>query len=109
MTPEADARIDALCRSDRLYAGLFVLVLWVVIGFVLYAMWGLIGDAGVRGVLVVAAALLLLFNTASISAMVRHAREDKAFIYGLDLKHLDALAASRAASEHAMRAATNRS
>jgi hypothetical protein len=34
---------------------------------------------------------VLLFNTAAIAAMVKHYREDKAFIYGLDLKNLDAM------------------
>jgi len=32
---------------------------------------------------------VLLFNTASIVAMLRHYTSDKHFIYGLDLKHLD--------------------
>jgi hypothetical protein len=31
----------------------------------------------------------LIFNTASIAAMVKHYEEDKEFIYGLDIKHLD--------------------
>jgi hypothetical protein len=33
--------------------------------------------------------MLLLFNTASVFAMTKHFKEDKEFIYGLDIKHLD--------------------
>ena len=105
MRPELGVRIEAMYRSDRLYAWLFVIALWVVVGFVLMAMWGLIEDPVVRAVLVVAAALVLLFNTASIAAMVRHYREDKAFIYGLDIKHLDALDARRRGAGAPLRAA----
>lgn len=105
MRPELGVRIEAMYRSDRLYAWLFVIALWVVVGFVLVAMWGLIEDPAVRAVLVVAAALVLLFNTASIAAMVRHYREDKAFIYGLDIKHLDALDARRRGAAAPLRAA----
>ncbi len=34
---------------------------------------------------------MLLFNTASIWAMISHYSEDKEFIYTLDIKHLDAM------------------
>ena len=39
--------------------------------------------------LLIGGAAVLLFNTASIGAMVQHYQEDKDFIYGLDIKHLD--------------------
>jgi len=42
-----------------------------------------------RIVLLIGGAAVLLFNTASIGALVRHYKEDKQFIYGLDIKHLD--------------------
>jgi hypothetical protein len=38
----------------------------------------------------VAAAAVLIFNTAAILAMVRIYRVDKDFIYGLDIRHSDA-------------------
>jgi len=34
-------------------------------------------------------AIVLLFNTAAILAMLRHYREDRDFMYGLDIKFLD--------------------
>jgi hypothetical protein len=36
---------------------------------------------------VLAAAAVLIFNTASISAMVKHYAEDKHFIYAIDIKN----------------------
>jgi hypothetical protein len=108
MTSDLGTRIEAMYRSDRLYAVLFVVVLWLVLGFVLYAMWGLLEEPGARGVLLGAAALVLVFNTASITAMIRHNHEDKAFIYGLDLKHQDALAARRDVAATSLRAAAHR-
>jgi hypothetical protein len=54
-------------------------------------------DPGIRLVLYIASATLILFNTASVFAMTRHFKEDKEFIYGLDIKHLDL---NRAAKNH---------
>ena len=52
--------------------------------------WGYIPDGDVKIVVLVAAAAVLVFNTAAIVAMVSHYREDKEFIYGLDIRHSDA-------------------
>jgi hypothetical protein len=67
----------------------FVIALWVVILFVLFMSWPHIPDATVRIVAAVAAAAVLIFNTASIWAMVSNYAADKHFIYTLDLKMLD--------------------
>lgn len=83
-------RIDAMYARDRLGAWTFVAVLWVVILFVLFMVWQAVPDPMIRLVLSVASGAVLLFNTASIGAMVKHYSEDKEFIYGLDIKHLDA-------------------
>jgi hypothetical protein len=84
-----ESRIDAMHGRDRVGALAFVIVLWVVILFTLISIWPDITNAGIRTILVISAALVLLFNTASIVAMLRHYASDKHFIYGLDLKHLD--------------------
>ena len=39
--------------------------------------------------MLIAAAAVLLFNTAAIAAMISHYRSDKDFIYGLDIKNAD--------------------
>ena len=84
-----DARIDRMHQRDRKGALAFVIGLWITILFALFTMWPLIGDGGIRMVLAISAALVLAFNTAAIVAMLRHYHDDKAFIYGLDIKHLD--------------------
>ena len=88
-------RIEAMYQGDRRGAWLFVAALWVVILFVLLMSWPHIPDQGVRVVVVIAAAAVLIFNTASVAAMLRHYAEDKEFIYGLDIQHLDAMRKER--------------
>jgi hypothetical protein len=83
------SRIDRMHSRDRMGAIAFVVGLWVTILFALFTMWPLIGDGGIRLVLIVAAVLVLALNTAAIVAMLRHYADDKAFIYGLDIMHLD--------------------
>jgi hypothetical protein len=88
--PDLNQRIEAMYRADVRAAWTFVAVLWIVVLFVLTMSWPHIPDGGVHIVVLIAAAAVLIFNTASIGAMVKHYAEDKEFIYGLDLKHLDA-------------------
>lgn len=89
------ARIDAMFARDRLWAFGFVVALWVVIAFVLLAVNAHIPDNGIRIVCWIAAIVLVLFNTASIIAMVRHYAHDKPHIYGIDIQHLDDARAAR--------------
>lgn len=86
-----DERIEKVYRGDVLGAWAFVLALWLSLGFVAWATWDLAPNENVRLLLLAAGALVLLFNTAAIGAMLKHYKEDKAFIYGLDLKNLDAM------------------
>ena len=92
---DLDQRIEAMYQRDKLGAWFFVVVLWMAILFVLFMSWPYIPDAGIKLVVVVAAALVLIFNTASIAAMVKNYEADKHFIYGLDIKHLDAAKENR--------------
>ena len=69
--------------------GAAVAVALIVILFVLFMSWPHIPDSGVRIVSLLAAAAVLIFNTASIAAMVKNYAADKDFIYGLDIKTLD--------------------
>jgi hypothetical protein len=90
MANDLKSRIDAMYSKDRMWAYAFVAALWVVVLFVLLAVHSHIPDSGIEVVCWIAAALLLLFNTASIVAMVRHYGHDKEHIYAIDIKHLDA-------------------
>jgi hypothetical protein len=86
---DLNQRIEAMYQGDKRGAWLLVALLWIVILFVLFMSWPFIPDNGVRIVVLIAAAAVLIFNTASIAAMVKNYEEDKAFIYGLDIKNLD--------------------
>ena len=82
-------RIESLYQSDVRGAVLLVVLLWATILFVLIMAWPYIPDSGIKAVVLIAAAAVLLFNTAAIAAMISHYRSDKDFIYGLDIKNAD--------------------
>ena len=48
-----------------------------------------------RALLLTGGAIVLIFNTAAIVAMLRHYREDRDFMYGLDIKFLDEARAAK--------------
>lgn len=89
MNTDVRARIDAMCSRDKAMAWVFIVLLWVSIAFVYFAIIGFVEDGAMRVVLSIGALLLLIFNTASMLAMIRHYAQDKDHIYGLDIKHLD--------------------
>jgi len=90
MADDLQSRIDAMYARDKYFAWGFVIALWITVLFVLLAVQSYIADTGVTVVCWIAAFVLLLFNTTSIGAMVRHYGHDKSHIYAIDIKHLDA-------------------
>jgi len=90
MTAALAVRIETMFSRDRIWAFAFVVALWLVVGFVLLAVNPYIAEGGIRVVCWIAAIILVVFNTASITAMVRHYSHDKDYIYGMDIRHLDA-------------------
>ena len=86
---DLNQRIEAMYRSDVRGAWSFVAALWIAVLFVLFMSWPHIPDSAVRIVVLLAAVAVLIFNTASIAAMVKNYAADKDFIYGLDIKMLD--------------------
>lgn len=87
--PDMTQRIEAMHRRDVTIAWAFIIGLWFSIAFVAIATWSLAPSGGARVLLIGAGAVVLVFNTAAIAAMLRHYREDRDFIYGLDIKFLD--------------------
>jgi hypothetical protein len=85
-----ERRIGAMHRRDVWIAWVFVLGLWFALFFVAVATWDFAPNGLARLMLLGAGAVILVFNTAAILAMLRHYREDRDFMYGLDLKFLDA-------------------
>ncbi len=84
-----DPRIDAMYGRDRLAASIALLILWLTIVFVFYKIGPATQSSGVMAILLISGGLVLLFNTASIIAMLTHYKDDKQHIYGLDLHYLD--------------------
>ena len=94
---DLNQRIEAMYQSDRRGAYLLVALLWIVVLFVVAMSWPYIPDGGVRIVSLIGAAAVLIFNTAAVMAMLSHYAEDKAYIYGMDIKLLDAAQKSKGA------------
>jgi hypothetical protein len=92
---DLDQRIEAMFQRDRLGACLLVITLWLATLSVLFLAWPYVPDDRVRVVLAIGAAAVLVFNTSSIAAMLIHYKTDKDFIYGLDIRTLDALKARK--------------
>lgn len=88
-------RIARLYRRDCVVASLALLALWLAIAFILAEVWSMARDGSVRSALVGGAAVLLLLNTASIIALIRHYTADKIHLYGLDIFYIDAMRAEK--------------
>ncbi len=83
-------RIETMHKRDVTVAWAFVIGLWFAVIFVAIATWSLAPDGSARIVLLIGGGIILLLNTAAIMAMLKHYREDRDFMYGLDIKFLDA-------------------
>jgi len=90
MKQDLKSRIQRMFMQDCVMAWFDVLLLWAVAAFVLFDTLAFVQDGNIRMALYISCAVLVLFNTASVAAMTTHYAEDKDFIYGLDIKHLDA-------------------
>ena len=89
MSEDLSRRIEAMFNRDRLWAWAFVIGLWITYIFVFVAVGWVNSDGGIWLALLVGGGLVLLYNTASIAAMINHYREDKENIYSIDIRHLD--------------------
>lgn len=95
---DMQSRIESMHRRDVMGATAFVIALWLAILFVAVATWSLAPSAAARTVLLIAGAVILILNTAAIRAMLRHYREDRDFMYGLDIRFLDEARAAKRGS-----------
>lgn len=86
---DLNQRIGAMHGRDVKIAWAFVIGLWLSMIFVAWATWSLAPSGGARVLLMIGGAVILIYNTAAIVAMLKHYREDRDFIYGLDIKFQD--------------------
>jgi hypothetical protein len=92
-------QMQSMFARDRLMALGFIVAVLIIVPFVLIAVWDHVPTGGIRVVLVVAAAVILTYNVASIAALISGFRRDRDFVYRRDVAHLrerDALRAARA-------------
>ena len=94
---DLNARIAVMHKRDVLVAWAFVIGLLFANIFVAMATWSLAPSGPARVMLLIGGAVILILNTAAIMAMLRHYREDRDFMYGLDIKFLDAARAQKGA------------
>lgn len=95
MAASDDARIRRMYRGDCAWALVALIVLWITILFVFIQVAKGSSDEKVTLALAIGAGTVLLFNTASIIALLRHYTADKVHLYGLDLFYLDEMRAAR--------------
>lgn len=95
MEQDLQSRIHKMYLQDCVMAWVDVVLLWFSVLFVLYFILDIVQDPSIRLVMYISSFALLVFNTASVSAMTKHLNEDKQFIYGLDIQHLDANSAAK--------------
>ena len=89
MKQDLQSRIHRMFIQDCIMAWVDVLLLWAAVLFVLYFILQIVEDPSIRLVMYISSFALILFNTASVSAMNKHLVDDKKFIYELDIKNLD--------------------
>lgn len=95
MSNDIKKRMNDMYQRDCWLAWFDVALLWVTVLFVLFAILNIVQDQNIRLALYASSFVLLIFNTASVYAMTKHLKEDKDYIYGLDILHLDANLAAK--------------
>jgi archaellum biogenesis protein FlaJ (TadC family) len=95
MSNDIKKRMNDMYQRDCWLAWFDVALLWAAVLFVLFAILNIVQDSNIRLVLYLSSIVLLIFNTASVYAMTKHLKEDKDYIYGLDIQHLDANIAAK--------------
>ena len=89
------AEMNAMYQRDRAMAGVFVVLLLIVVPFTVIALWRVMPDLATKALLVATSGVLLLYNVASMLALVRNYKRDKDFIYRRDVAHLRELKVAR--------------
>lgn len=87
--PTMQERMLKMASIDRMWGAGFIVALWIVYAFVFYQIAPLVGTGGVVIALSIGGALVLLFTTASIAAMLQQYADSLEAVYEPDIRHLD--------------------
>ena len=82
------AQMETMFQRDRWMAIISVVGMLIVLPYVYIALLDNMPGTGTKVVLAVACLVLLVYNVASMLALVRNYRRDKDFIYRRDVAHL---------------------
>jgi hypothetical protein len=93
---EVQRQMESMLSRDRIMAYGFVVAMLVVLPFILIAVWDDVPTTGIKVVLIASCAVVLIYNVASMVALVRNYRQDRDFVYRRDVAHLRERAALRA-------------
>jgi len=91
--------MKAMFQRDRWMAWVCMVLLLIVLPFVYVALWSNMPSAATRVVLGASGVVLLVYNLASMLALVRNYRRDRDFIYRRDVAHLRELRVARRAAK----------
>jgi archaellum biogenesis protein FlaJ (TadC family) len=91
-------QMEKMYQRDRWMAIASVVAMLIVLPFVYVALLENMPGTGTKVVLAAAGVVLLIYNVASMLALVRNYRRDKDFIYRRDVAHLRELAVARRAA-----------
>jgi uncharacterized membrane protein len=95
-------RMETMFQRDRWMAVISVVAMLIVLPYVYFAVLDNMPGTGTKVVLAGSCIVLLVYNVASMLALVRNYQRDKDFIYRRDVAHQRELAtARRAAKERA--------
>jgi hypothetical protein len=92
-------QMDTMYQRDRWMAIGWVVALLIILPFVYIALLQHMPGTGVKVVLAGSMLVLLIYNVASMLALVRNYKRDKDFIYRRDVAHLRELAVAREAAK----------
>lgn len=81
-------RMDSMYARDRVWGIGFVIALWIVYLFTFFTISPIVGS-GATTALLIGGALVLLYNTGSITAMLKQYLDHKRRVYEPDIRHLD--------------------
>jgi uncharacterized membrane protein len=95
-------QMETMFQRDRWMAIISVVAMLIVLPYVYFAVLDYMPGNGTKIVLAASCVVLLVYNVASMLALVRNYQRDKDFIYRRDVAHLTELStARRAAKERA--------
>ena len=86
---QIDPRIGRKFSGDRFWALASLILLWTLYAFVFLKILPFADTTEVYWLLAGGGALVLLFNTAAVIAMISHLSDVREEVYGLDLQYLD--------------------